>query len=82
MFRERERLRLRARALRLAHLRHAGADVRIHDAMVTASVPVEELVVDADCLLLLVDHHQYLDLDPLLLGGRMRRRIDTTASGF
>jgi UDP-N-acetyl-D-mannosaminuronic acid dehydrogenase len=74
-------------------LRHAEAEVLPHDAVVAASVPVEELAENADCLLLLVDHAAYGELDPLAIRPRMRQSlvVDTrnalpmqrwTAAGF
>ncbi|MBI4492677.1 MAG: nucleotide sugar dehydrogenase [Chloroflexi bacterium] len=55
------------------HLQHAGAEVRLHDAMVAADLSVEELAVGADCLVLLVDHQAYADLDPSMLAPLVRR---------
>jgi UDP-N-acetyl-D-mannosaminuronic acid dehydrogenase len=64
------------------HLRSAGAEVRLHDAIVAGEVTVEDLAEDADCLLLLVDHRAYADLDPAAIGARMRRRIAVDTRNF
>lgn len=56
-------------------LEQNGALVRKHDAIVSNDVPLEELLRDADCLLVLVDHAAYRSLDPSLLAGRMRRPL-------
>ena len=62
-----------------ALLREEGADVRVHDAMVLADTPVEDLADQAEYLVLLVDHAAYRELDPVAIGRRMRQRnvLDT-----
>jgi UDP-N-acetyl-D-mannosaminuronic acid dehydrogenase len=59
----------------IEHLRHAGAEVRTHDAMVASESSVEDLADGADCLLLLVDHTAYRYLEPAAIRSRMRRPI-------
>ncbi|MCL5958570.1 MAG: nucleotide sugar dehydrogenase [Chloroflexi bacterium] len=66
----------------IQQLRHAGAEVLIHDAIVAAEAAVEDLATDADCLLLLVDHRAYAQLDPNIIGQRMRRRVAFDTRNF
>lgn len=62
-------------------LRREGAHIRSHDAMVAATVSVEELATGADALVLLVDHAAYRTLNPISLGSHMRRRVIVDARG-
>jgi UDP-N-acetyl-D-mannosaminuronic acid dehydrogenase len=66
----------------IAALEHAGATARAHDAVVRPTPSVDDLAVDADCLLLLVDHAAYRALDPVALGRRMRRRVVVDTRDF
>jgi UDP-N-acetyl-D-mannosaminuronic acid dehydrogenase len=63
-------------------LRRAGAEVRAHDAVVAAGVDVADLAIDADCVMLLVDHPAYAALDPFVIGARMRRRVMLDTRNF
>lgn len=66
----------------IADLRRAGAEVRLHDAMVEATQSVGELADGADCLLLLVDHSAYVALDAGKLGAVMRSRVLVDTRNF
>ncbi len=66
----------------ITHLRHEGATVRTHDAMVEDGTPVADLAAGADCLLLLVDHAAYRDLEPVALAPRMARRLAVDTRNF
>lgn len=60
-------------------LRGEGVDVAIHDPHVTrCSLPLasrEECLRDADLVLLLTDHLEYLELDPVAAGDAVRRKL-------
>lgn len=62
-------------------LQAAGADVRVHDAIVAPQPEVAELVIGADAVVLLVDHAAYKSLHPAELAPRMRRRIAVDTRG-
>lgn len=64
------------------HLRVAGAEVRVHDAVVRSEPPVAELARGADCLLLLVDHAAYRGLDAGGIAPGMRRRVVVDCRAF
>ncbi len=66
----------------IEHLRRAGASVMVHDTVVQSDVAVEDLALDADCLLLLVDHRAYARLDPGTIGPQMRHRIAVDTRNF
>ena len=44
-----------------------------HDVYPT--FPLEETLVDADCLLILSDHREFLYIDPALVANKVRRRV-------
>jgi UDP-N-acetyl-D-mannosaminuronic acid dehydrogenase len=57
-------------------LQEAGVRFTIHDPFVPPyETPLEQAVAGADCLVLMVRHHQYLESDLAALGNRMRTRI-------
>ncbi len=62
-------------------LRHQGATVRAHDALLSPEPAVEELASGADALVLLVDHKAYRQLDPQALARRMHQRIIVDTRG-
>jgi UDP-N-acetyl-D-mannosaminuronic acid dehydrogenase len=62
-------------------LRHHGATVRAHDALISPEPAVGDLATGADALVLLVDHNAYTQLDAQVLAGRMRRRIVVDTQG-
>jgi UDP-N-acetyl-D-mannosaminuronic acid dehydrogenase len=66
----------------VAHLRQGGAYVTVHDAMVAAGESVEEVAAGADCLVVLVDHSAYRELDPIAIGQRMRQRLVVDTRNF
>jgi UDP-N-acetyl-D-mannosaminuronic acid dehydrogenase len=63
-------------------LRGAGAEVRLHDAVVRPEPSVAELAHGADCLLLLVDHAGYRSLAPSALTATMRRPVVVDTRNF
>jgi UDP-N-acetyl-D-mannosaminuronic acid dehydrogenase len=62
-------------------LRHGGATVREHDAMLDEDTSVQDLAAGADALVLLVDHSAYRALQPKLLGPLMRRAVIVDTRG-
>lgn len=63
-------------------LSQAGCEVRPHDPYVYPEVTLDDVVIGADCLALLVDHWEYADLDPASLAIRMRNRRLFTAKNL
>jgi len=64
-------------------LEEAGYSVAVTDPLVDAArhplLPLEDAVSGSDCLVLVTNHHQFADLDPLEVGPLMRHRrlVDT-----
>lgn len=57
-------------------LRHAGAEVLIHDPYVREySAPVDETVRDADCVVVMVRHDQYKEIDLPTLKGTLAHAV-------
>jgi UDP-N-acetyl-D-mannosaminuronic acid dehydrogenase len=57
-------------------LRQAGADVVIHDPYVREYyIPLHDAVQDADCVVFMVRHDQYLGLDLEELRGKLRHAV-------
>ncbi len=66
----------------IAGLKQAGCVVKVHDPYVYPHFNLEEAVSQADCLALLVDHRDYLNLDPAMLAAKMRNKYLFVARNF
>ncbi len=71
------------------HLKEDGFSVKIHDPYVYPDITLDEVVAQADCLVLLVDHQDYLELSPAALAEKMRnkcvflaRRVSSTEAWY
>lgn len=53
-------------------LKEAGCEVKVHDPYVYPEKTVDEAVSGSDCIVLLVDHNEYLEIEPESLATKMR----------
>jgi UDP-N-acetyl-D-mannosaminuronic acid dehydrogenase len=53
-------------------LKEAGCEVKVHDPYVYPEQSLEEAVSGSDCIVLLVDHNEYLEIEPESLATKMR----------